>query len=1801
MFLKDHKEEYGEVAAGQQAVAAPNRNFKKIAIAALACLVMAGAALSVFGYLDSRKDTSGKLELSLVAQGGDLNGIEKRGSFTLSSNRKLSATEIEKNLKFDPQVKFEIREKKSVFSFLAGSVLAASRAAAFNNEYEITPKEPLLDGVVYKVQTATSSSLQLDHDYSWAFNVKEDFGIDESLPNNQAYGVPVNTGIEVTMNRLDIGRDIEKYFSIEPNIKGRFEVGMNKIVFVPEGDLKGKTLYKVVIKKGYKAGEKNEELLEDKSFVFETASTDNAAYVPTMAWSDDYFELSTNSEGFLEANGDATTSEVVLSRYADTAGFLKDFYGFRDRAYDWSNFNKEQFKPSPAVQEVAKFKPELLKRAEGDNYGLIKLPRKLEAGFYVARVAVGNVTEYAFVRVSPLAYYYSQINGDGLVWAYDFVNKKPFAGVRVALLEKAGGEKQLGQTDADGLLKFDSSLNKDDNSGMTLVFRSDEVGETVAPDAGRIMEKRSNFYQGYLNTDRYAYRLTDKLHFWGVVKGRSFDLRQKKVKVRLDDYIEKEIMVSPFDTIEGQLDFAGLPSGYHNLVVSYDDEVIAQSGIEVFSFEKPLYKIEVTPDKSFSVTDVPVKAKVKVSFFDGTPVKNMDLNYSIYWRGDNNGTVRTNDQGEAELSYTPGYYFEETSDQYSDSWTTYPGSLRFSVKPQLPEEGEIWGEAYVSVYGPKLYMQSEGSEKDGALVFKGKVNELELATSAEENLIGRPAAGVKMKARVVRYYYEEKPDGEYYDPIEKIKIKKFTYELKKETVREVEGTSDQGGEWSIQVDKKEIKKFGYIKTIFSAQDADGKKVMSAAQSYNYYPNDNTALNLENADIEKTPGVSYKVGDKVNLRVVLTGPKKPVDDRTLIIGFQEGLRSARLINQATFSDTFTRDYVPSMTYMAVKMMPSGFIESYYVTASYKEDESKLSVEIAPDKERYRPRDDINLGITIKDKSGQGVKAVANVAAVDESLFSVTPWGYGGEILSSLYADVIAYPSSLSTRYVTDYRNGAEKGGCFVAGTEISLADGTRKKIEEVRVGDEVVTFENEGSIAKAKSVVQGVSSHNVGGYLLVNNKLKATPEHRVLVSGEWRPIGHAKVGDFLTNEEGRAEKIEEIRYITAKSVKVYNIIVGRYHTYLADGYYVHNAEKGGGGDVRNFFEDTPLYKQIESDENGQLKASFKAPDNLTSWRVSVNAYSPETFSAGSQDKLVPVGLPLFADAVTAKKYLTGDSPIIKVRAFGTEYKKDEPIEFSVTCESLKLSFTTTTKSNETAVALGALPKGSHDLIIRVKQGNLSDALEKKFEVIDNYFKELKTDSKLLREGAADFKGNAGGFTDIVFVDEGKGRFFEYLLGLTWQSSIRSDIQAASYLAAKALNQYFYPDKKRFNEDIALSGYQSRQEWAGPLAVFPYGKPSIRLTAEMADAMPEAFDNTWAADALEARLNEQKLSPTEAGQALWALAALGRPQLPLINYLKNSATTTPEARLYLALALDCAGDSEGAREIYFDQLLPQLKIENGQARFEVGPSKDANIKASAIFGLLASRLDLSDEGRNLKMTINYLADNQPKEDSIALEEAMIVKGEIAKADQGDTSFDYSTADRKGSVDLSKGQSFQLTLSSQELPSLSFSNVKGLPRAISYYENYADPAKIPTSDMLSVERQYLVNGKEIAEFKEGDLITVRLTPRLAAGAPDGSYQLTEYLPSVLKPIVRSYGLDIEAGSDCNPIWYPVKTTEEAVYFDIGKWFQTSDRCQQRTINFRARVIGKGNFKAQPASLQSLVDVNVISLSKEKNIQVK
>ena len=129
-------------------------------------------------------------------------------------------------------------------------------------------------------------------------------------------------------------------------------------------------------------------------------------------------------------------------------------------------------------------------------------------------------------------------------------------------------------------------------------------------------------------------------------------------------------------------------------------------------------------------------------------------------------------------------------------------------------------------------------------------------------------------------------------------------------------------------------------------------------------------------------------------------------------------------------------------------------------------------------------------------------------------------------------------------------------CFLAGTSIGLAYGGTKPIEQIAVGDEVVSFD-EMSQTFQKSMVKELFVHETDYYLVINNFINVTPNHAVYSGGKWVPIGDLIVGDTIYSSGEKALTIISIEKVEAP-VTVYNFEAYPYHTYIADGIVAHNA-------------------------------------------------------------------------------------------------------------------------------------------------------------------------------------------------------------------------------------------------------------------------------------------------------------------------------------------------------------------------------------------------------------------------------------------------------------------------------------------------------------------------------------------------------------------------------------------------------------------------------------------------------------------
>ena len=1788
-------------------VAKPPRRlpfFLKILAPAMAVAVLVTGTIYVKYY--RVYDFAAAFELT--AQGADSAGLAPGGTFVLKSSKNLTAFQVKQILEFEPKADFDVE-------------------SLGDKRYQVKPKSTLAENTVYAVAIKEGAG---DRDYSWAFQVKAPFQVTETSPRDKGSHVPQNSTVEVMFNREGLV-DFPQYFEISPAAPGRFEYHGDKVVFLPKNGLAPKTVYRVTIKKGLRASGSEDILGSDFSFAFETSES---SYVPapSLNFARDFVEFVPDRRPTMEIYSygtDLAQATGELYQFASAQEFMESYRKSRDWDLAWAYYywNRPEGHYLPAGEKkISSFTPAIT-QVSYQKY--LELPQELKAGYYLVEVRLGDIKRYAWLQVSSVAQYFSMTDGTGLLWAYDFPGKKPLAGAEVSFWDDAGRQTNLAKADSEGLARFTTpdSVRALSKAKGPQFF---QVDGTLPSAVGLVQDRYSwqgdktdpvdEFWQ-YLSTDRPVYRGSDTARFWGVVRGRARNMKGQQVRVGLyrsyywfgsQSYFSPEmpqqdrtpltftdVAVSSFDTITGELPFRGLSPGTYAIVVSQGDLIISSRTVEVFTYAKPAYSITVNADKQALFAGESVTFSVKAAFFDGTPAAKLKLKYYAYWDNTVAGELALDANGEGKLAYTPPYY--DRGEQYY--WDYWPKSLQFSFSPANAEEGQISGNASVLVFGPRIHMQSEQKANDGArFTFLVKTNQI---TPRQSEYIGDPAAGVNLRAKAVKTKWIAEESGEVYDPINRIVVKTYNYRSEETSGPELAGSTNGSGEWTFSMDLPAAKD-AYWRVEITGADSAGRPLRQTIYPYytsatyaGYYGGGyetwrNFSMNLRLKDDRQEN--AFRTGEQVPLEVVITQGELAEGSPVLFYRYQNNIDRAEILRSRVFSEEFSEAFRPSVKYRAVVVGPYGFEESYDVMATSKTEDYTLKILLEPDKKQYRPGEEARLNVTVQDAAGRGVASEVNLAVVDEAVFQMLPYYWQQSYVETLFRSITINPLSHGSAYAfLRPSNDGGGGGCFAAGTPVLLASGRTKPIEDIRTGDVVMAFRSETDKRLARAVVQGTTQHIVDEYLLINGELKVTPEHVMFINGKWDFASNAKVGDVFVGSRGEAELLRSTRLIRAPGTVVYNLTVGKYHTYFAGGYWVHNAGKGD-GEARINFVDTAFFQNVETGKDGRGEVRFRLADNVTSWRVTAQAFDTEKIQAGQQQELLPASLPFFVEATMAEEYLTGDKPEIRLRAFGTSLREGEPVTFTVKSGSLNFERKTEGSGNMAYIGLEALPAGTHELAISASQGSQSDAIVRKIKVADSYFRAQAGQSYRLEENLRNIAGNGDGWTTLLFSDAAKGKFYRPIQSLQYQWGIRVDQLTVKHWALKLLSEHF--GQREPLEPLDLRPYHVPDDKG--ISLFPYSDGDLAVSALVSDLAPDSVHQSAVKNYFKNSLRDEKADIHRSARALYGLAALREPVLVKLQLLATEKDLTLEDKMYVALGLAKLGDREGARRIYENEIRPQLNFQGPDAWFEGIADETARVKHTALAGILASYLHSGD----VNQLWSYLMGHYPVKDLDILERALIAKYELGRAaGKSAASFTYDTGKRREPVELKNGNTFQLLLPADELQALRFSDIRGDVEVATGYERPENPDALKKDGNLQLARTYLVNDKPVTSLKEGDVVKVRIKPQIAKGALDGTYQIVDYLPAGLRPITQTYYPDMYFSSEgpCNRIWYPDMIVGNAVHFTVGKDFGKGPFCPGDSLNYMARVVSKGEYKANPALLQSMRDLGSLNVSPAATLRIK
>lgn len=1663
---------------------------------------------------------------TLTPSESDDSGVDSLASFTLESKGDLNAKDLSDVIRLTPEMEFKVEQVDK-------------------NTVNIIPEAPLDAGSLVQVELAAQNLEDAPYKktFRWAYSVSEAFRVTGTNPGNKMTGAPINTVLSISFSHYGVeASDVEAQFQISPEVKGEFSIKDKELTFIPDEVLLEDTIYTVTLGAELPLGDTEQTLGEDYVWTFETGSdvdqnaSLNVERFVTMAPGEDSLIPVYAYNGQTEE--DAVDYRVYA--YEDYEEYLTAIQGYRSSVPAWATAANQRYQvPVASLSKIMEGTEHAL--IEQDYRTYLDFPQALEEGYYLVEVDYYDASTQSFVQVTPTATFMALSDVESLFWVNDVESGKPVQGASIQFLNR---DEEL-KTDSDGVASL-SELYQDEDfeEEETLLWQIevDRDGEKS------FYELSYNNYDYRLNerawtlfeTDRRTYRPDDTLRFWGMVQGREAPI-QGEAELFIDGANEPiSLTLEDGRLFSGEVELVEMSTGYHSVELRMGEDVLLYDYVYVENFALPAYEVTLSAERSTYFVGETVTVDIDARFFEGTPLAHTELRVMKP-----NGTeeiVTTDAEGKAQSSWKATARMEDCDEYCSLSY--YDGLI---VRPVQEELALIEGSHYFDIYRSDIAVDPlSRPTHDGWDFVAYEVDVKNTENTITDVVAQHGQISYRIEQEQIRTYTEE-----YFDEIDQVVRQETRTESSWTELSSGSVTRDAQGVYHLDYDLDESKNH----RIFLEVD-DGTAGIYRTNAYlskAFEGNETPYLYLESVD---APEEGYSIGDTVMLQTYANDSVVDTEeDRFLFYHSQEGLQSYALEDTGLYEFEFEAKDVPNLYVNAVRFDGSSYQMTGYKSIFFNSEDRRFDLEVSVDKESYAPGDEIT--VTVESEREAGIQ----IQLVDEAYYSL----YDEDLVNPLTDLYAALDSDVDAVLLSHKKEeiGGDKGGCFVAGTLILMADGSHKAIEDVRVGDQILTREHERSDTLVPATVASLHRETVRETLLVNGSFGLTDNHVIFLNGRWTEAKKMKVGDTLLNEKGEWVLVESITKVQ-DTRQVYNFEVENKHSYFADGHYVHNDKSE---DMRAEFPITAFFGVVEAGSesfvsDGRAEVSFTLPDSITEWRVSVAAVAPgEEIYAGYGTASAKVSLPAFVQPVLNTQYLEGDEPQIPVRAYGDELEQGESVEYWMESESLGLGTTLEGRAFESSYfELEALPAGNHSFQFGMESEAGSDAVELHTEVYESYFRQPLVEETILQEGIS-LPGSENSRTWVAFLNNENGPIYNTLQWALWQDGERVDEAVGRSLAAEWLMEVFDQDEGEIEFHAGL--YQN-VEGEGGISLFPYSDPSLEVSAQVAALAPEKINQSAAARYFETTLYGE-VTLLEKLQALYGLAGVDRNVLLEAHVFEREFEMNDEEKLWLALAYSEMGDGDAVTRLFLDI-----------------DARDFDGEALMLMATLADYVS-SDQREEL------YKDALKAEDFNLLPSLLYSKQRLTHVNGDPVSFSLN-----GETIEIEAQDIEVrSFSSDTLDEIQISELKGDVLAISSYWDYVSPRSLATQDDLNIERWYSVNGERVDTLKSGDIVDVHLKLSLD---PETGYLLVDYLPSGLQPLARpfrSWWMDVK-GFFQNPITVEGQELQFYVYCDPGV------SCADYEFVYQARVVNPGSFTAEPAFVQELKEEPGIGIGESQTIQI-
>ncbi len=1604
-------------------------------------------------------------------------GTAPDSAFLLTTPEGYSAADVKKMLSTEPAFDFDVAERED-----GGFTITPKKALELGSEYALT---------LNPVKTTAEPK-------TFKFTTVKPLAYSGSYPADGGADIPVDFALEFTFTMPVTG--IEKLLSFEPALTGTYQYIGNKAVFLPDGgQVQPYTTYKVTLAPGA-AGIYGGELAEGVSFSFTTGDgyrSESAYQLATGGADNAYYETflpdeypminvtsnNYNGKGSEGGAADKTKFSVTVNALSSSDDYL--YYIYQLRGMQKISWNYALSVDTEGLEQVCSFTQEVdfsSEFAQQHNYEYISFPDMLAAGWYVATITTADPAGGPDIVMQKL------IQVSPITYYQQTYNGEGLLWLNNGVTGEAVADASFSlYRDPTKAARAEVSTDK---NGMALFqFPApdpEEPRSTYDGDPTPIEEQPTRADYAFYYTVRTEGGSMAGVAYSDVAKDKAFEQKYytyiytDRAVYRQTDTVEFWGLIQPRSAEYAE------PAQLRVMFGDYNDPLLEQT-------------VEVGEDGTFRGSfklDNVASSYYNVSFCDvsqSSPMNYQDVCSSYV---------------NVYQYQKPDYTYESSTDKefynYSDTVTAKLSVNFFDGTPA--SNMAFLSSYYVSDpwYSPENNTPVS-TDRNGEIA--NRVSLPDLVSKEELTGLGwRPAT-------LTFEFTNDQAEGEYFSMTASAPF------FPSDTM--VMGSAEtNGGKASLTVnvnklDLTKLQKFedwadddyANIKGEPLAKDAHIEIIHSftvRTQTGTYYdPYTKKTVPSYAYEYREESYATFNKKTDGSGKLTLTGLPActETDSYTAIITVTDGLGNP-LTEEVYLGDYF----IPRYSGKGYQPNYNGKNYSFNVDTTYpagEYDSYPWSTKL------FNAGDDMKVTLY---ENGAPAEIAENGRWITNIVQnSVTSTGYQTGSSMSIKANEDVFPNFMLCGayfdgrrvYVISYKNMALNTDDMAL--DVSVTTDAQSYLPGSKMSATVTVRDKAGNPVKNASVCLGV----------VNEAVFAVQEQYI----------------YLTN--------------------VYNACFDPYPVFSCSFNQrgVENPESGGkgggGGDgamtMRTNFKDTIGVVTGTTGADGTASFDFDLSDDLTSWRLTALALSPELLVGNTKDTVVST-LPFFVRPIMNSYALSGEPAAIMLRGFGTDVTEDEAIGFTVSVDGGEPVSYNGKVGGYTAAALGKLAAGEHKIAVTGKCGGYSDGIESTLTVVDTAMEMNITKWFDLSKEKISIDTDKSPIT-VTLTNSDWEPFLKaaFIVDSGWAD--RNDEKLARELSGGALAEFFGGTAFLYGDYLSTPSVTDMQNSGGKsddysyktslLYLLPYGEGDAIFTGRAAVAAPEPVTNSGMSYGIEDALyklstGEATLTGDERAALLMGLCSLIQNSLgdkaelseDDIQYVYNdveiisadilrsalqTADISTRARCYLITALSYVDRTEAAK-LYKDDIAPLLKTE-GEGKYipAEGDTRAVTVTAAAL--MTAIKTGVTDDTTAM---VEYIAEKQGSiytRGDAALEAAMYMNSFQPERSAAPV-VSYKLDGKTVKADLDKAKAVKIVMTKAEFDGAGFKLESGTATAQVDYSGSPADAGFEPSDAVTLTREFKTETEGL-----GGITAIVYHIKFAAGAEYGCYRLTDWVPSNMR----------------------------------------------------------------------------------------